>query len=233
MARYLPDGAIEYLGRADFQIKLFGNRIEPAEIEATLCTHPLILDAVVTCQDDPGGKQQLIAHLLSKADSLDELGLRPYLMERLPYFMIPGHFVLLKEFPLTGSGKINRKLLPPPHQEKDGTLFASPCLENNLMNLVTSIWQKILNTTDISTNLNFFEAGGDSFLATQLAFELEKKTGANIPLVKIFQYPTISELSCYLEKMNTPSAVNTTTDKSRVIKQRMVFGKMKFNNERH
>ncbi|MHB8790244.1 MAG: non-ribosomal peptide synthetase [Desulfobulbaceae bacterium] len=232
LARHLPNGAIEYIGRVDFQVKIFGNRIEPMEIEAALCRHPLINSAVVTLIKEPNGKEKLVAYLLSRASSLDELMPRRHLLEILPYYMIPTHYILMKEFPLTWSGKVDRKLLPHPHQEKDGALFASPCLENNFMTLVTSIWQKILNATDIPTNLNFFEAGGDSFLATQLAFELEEKTGANIPLVKIFQYPTISELSCFLEKMNTQSAVNTADDKSRTIKQRMVFEKMKFNNER-
>ena len=135
LARHLPNGAIEYIGRTDFQVKIFGNRIEPMEIEAALCRHPLINSAVVTLIKEPNGKEELVAYLLSRASSLDELVPRRHLLEILPYYMIPTHYILMKEFPLTWSGKVNRKLLPPPHQEKDGALFASPCLENNLMNL--------------------------------------------------------------------------------------------------
>ena len=205
LARYLPDGAIEYLGRADFQIKLFGNRIEPAEIEAALCSHPLIQDAVVTCSHDPGGKQQLVAYLLSKAASPDELKLRPYLTERLPYFMIPNHFVILQEFPLTGSGKINRKALPLPEQTGD-TRPPDPAGRGlDYLLLVRSAWKQILGCDVIGDHQNFFDAGGNSLLATQVVFALGTQLGTDIPLVKIFQYPTISGLSEYLEGLYRPS----------------------------
>ncbi|MCL7489548.1 MAG: amino acid adenylation domain-containing protein [Desulfobulbaceae bacterium] len=198
LARYLPDGAIEYLGRADFQVKLYGNRIELMEIEALLRQHPLIKDAVVIIHEEQPEKKELVAYLLGSETSLDKGELRQYLAQRIPQYMIPNHFIVQQEFPLTGSGKINRKLLPHPRQKKNSPAISSSRTMDDYVLLITSFWQKTLKTDAIDIQCNFFDAGGNSFLATQLAIDLENVLGFHIPLVKIFQYPTVSGFADYL-----------------------------------
>ncbi len=201
LARHLPDGAIEYLGRADFQVKIFGNRIELTEIEAALRSHPMIDDAVVTLfgADKEG---QLIAYLVTDVTDIKVLLPKKHLLEILPYYMVPNSYVLLKEFPLTGSGKIDRKLLPsiklleeapkaPPRNQQ---------MDLDYVKLITTIWGKILNTGEVDIDCNFFDAGGSSLQVAELAVRLEEELGFRMPVVKVFQYPTITALSGYIEQ---------------------------------
>jgi acyl-coenzyme A synthetase/AMP-(fatty) acid ligase/acyl carrier protein len=199
LARYLPGGALEYIGRVDFQVKLNGNRIELTEIEAALCRHELINEAIVILHEEKEDHKQLVAYLLCSAKSLEELNLRQHLEKSLPYYMIPNHFVLLKEFPLTASGKVDRNSLPPPQDKKPAMPINAMQSDVNHIKLVSSIWQKILDMDEIDVQRNFFDNGGNSLLATELAFDLGNAFNIKIPLVKIFQYPTIISLARYLK----------------------------------
>jgi len=199
LARYLSSGALEYIGRVDFQVKLNGNRIELTEIEASLCRHKLINESVVILHEEKGEYKQLVAYILSSANSLEELNLRQHLEKILPYYMIPSQYVLLKEFPLTASGKIDRKRLPPPKDKRPAAPINVMQSDVDHIRLVSSIWKKILDMDEIDVQRNFFDNGGNSLLATELAFDLGNIFNIKIPLVKIFQYPTILSLSRYLK----------------------------------
>jgi microcystin synthetase protein McyC len=201
LARYLPDGAIDYLGRVDSQIKLFGNRIELLEIEECLCRDPQINEAVVTLFDAQTEKPQLVAFLTRHGNTNpNELELRQHLAKLIPYYMIPNQFVFLEKIPLTESGKVDRKLLQYPHQEKKiPSVDAIKAGEDHVL-LVATIWKKILDIDEIDVQCNFFDAGGNSLLATQLALDVEKELGVHIPLVKFFQYPTVLTFAGYLKE---------------------------------
>ena len=198
LARHLPDGAIEYIGRADFQVKLFGNRVELGEIEAALRSHPKIDDAVVILFGEEKDTQQLVAYLLVDGASLDELQPHRFLMEILPYYMVPNSYVLLKEFPLTGSGKINRKQLPDPSPREEADPVPSQRIDHDYLTMIAAIWSKILNSGEVDVDSNFFDTGGSSLQLTQLAVDLEKELGVRVPVVKVFQYPTVAALAAYL-----------------------------------
>jgi len=199
LARYLPNGALEYIGRVDFQVKLNGNRIELTEIEASLCRHKLINESVVILHEEKEDYKQLVAYILSSANSLEELNLRQHLEEILPYYMIPNHYVLLKEFPLTASGKVDRNNLPPPQDKRYALPINVMQPDFDHIKLVSSIWKKILNMEEIDVQRNFFDSGGNSLLATELAFDLGNTFNIKVPLVKIFQYPNVLSLSRYIK----------------------------------
>ncbi|MCI5120721.1 MAG: amino acid adenylation domain-containing protein [Candidatus Electrothrix sp. AUS4] len=205
LARYLPDGAIDYLGRADFQIKLHGNRIELDEIVVALCKHPRIKEAVVTLHTASQGKQRLIAYLLSDETDETQLQLRRHLSPLLPLYMIPSQFILLSEFPLTDNGKINRKILPDPESFKKAALSVKISDPDKLSSVLTAKWRKILDRTEISMHDNFFDVGGNSLLAAQLSLDLKYDLRMDVPLIKFFQYPTIAKLTDYLKgEFSTP-----------------------------
>lgn len=205
LARYLADGSIEYLGRVDYQVKLYGNRIELAEIEAVLRRYPEVKDAVVLFHNEQNEKHELAAYLIWTDAEMEESRLRKYLLKHLPYYMIPGRFIVLEEFPLTASGKVDRKSLSHSRERKVNPVKISARGDNDYISLVQSYWQRILKRESIELQCNFFDAGGNSLLAAQLAFDLEHELGVRVPLIKIFQYPTISGFAGYLnEKSGTP-----------------------------
>lgn len=172
IARWLPDGNIEYLGRVDHQIKIRGYRIEIGEIEAQLKKHELIDDAVVTVKDTPAGDKALCAYIIHK-DGLTLSQIREYLMKKLPSYMVPAHFARLESFPLSQSGKINRNMLPNPEgepiREKNYVPPGNPVEEQ-----IAKVWSKVLNVETVGITDNFFELGGDSLKALRITSEMEK-----------------------------------------------------------
>jgi acyl carrier protein len=220
LARYLSNGALEYIGRVDFQVKLNGNRIELTEIEAALNRHHLIKGSVVILYEKKDENKKLVAYLLSGALSLEELNLRQYLQEILPYYMIPSQFVILKEFPLTGSGKIDRKKLSVLQHKKTLSQIRPTQSDFDYVKLVSTIWRKILDEDVINIQSNFFDSGGNSLNATELALNLEKTLKIKVPLVKIFQYPTVLALSEYLREHRSPLPSPSTHKINKSIKEK-------------
>ncbi|MBI3417725.1 MAG: amino acid adenylation domain-containing protein [Verrucomicrobia bacterium] len=196
LCRFLADGGIEYLGRIDFQVKVRGFRIELGEIESVLSRHAAVRQAVVTVREDTPGDKRIIAYLLPVAGAsppADEL--RTLASDALPYYMVPSAFVVLASLPLTPNGKIDRKALPAPVREAavNRDSFAAPrdMLEQQLAN----IWEKTLGIPLVSIRDNFFELGGHSLLAVRLFADIERITGKRLPLVTLFQAPTIELLA--------------------------------------
>ncbi|HLA75266.1 MAG TPA: amino acid adenylation domain-containing protein, partial [Gammaproteobacteria bacterium] len=184
LARYLPDGNIEFLGRTDHQVKIRGFRIELGEIEAVLSAHPSIKEAVVIAREDTPGDKRLVAYLAaSPAPSSQEL--RNYLMARLPEYMLPAIFVILDALPLTPNGKLDRKALPAPGATQAGPSYTAP--RDNLELQLSKIWERLLRVPAVGIHDNFFELGGHSLLAVRLVAQIEKIWGKNVPLATLFQ----------------------------------------------
>jgi amino acid adenylation domain-containing protein len=207
LARYSRDGQIEFLGRLDNQVKLRGFRIELGEIETTLRQQPAVEQAIVTVREDQPGDKRLVAYLVANdgADSalLETSTMRRQLSESLPDYMIPSAFVWLDEFPLTPNGKIDRRALPRPEMDRSDlkTSFVAP--RDNLEQQLTNILEKILDVKTIGVRDSFFDLGGHSLLAVRLFAQIENRFGKRLPLVTLFQAPTIEQLAQVLRETDT------------------------------
>ncbi|MCA2554877.1 MAG: amino acid adenylation domain-containing protein, partial [Microcystis sp. M04BS1] len=198
LARYLPDGNIEYVGRIDNQVKLRGFRIELGEIEAVLSQNQAVQSSCVIVREDNPGEKQLVAYIVPKLGvKLTSGDLRQFLSDKLPGYMVPGAFVLLEFFPLTANGKIDRRALKAPSNTSDSDRFieARNQLELNLV----QIWSKVLKIDKISVQDNFFDLGGHSLLAPYLITQIKEQLGKEIAVTTIFQNPTIEQLATIIQ----------------------------------
>ncbi len=201
LGRWLPDGNIEYLGRTDHQIKIRGYRVELGEIEAVLSTSPQVKDAVVIVRETSGGNQELLAYIVAekqkenRSNKIDVSSLRSFLMVKLPDHMIPASFIFIESFPLTTSGKVDRKSLPEPEVLQSETIGSMIQPRNPLEFQMAQLWEEILQKTSLSVTDNFFEIGGHSLLAVRLMAKVEKVFGKRIPLTALFQEGTIEHLT--------------------------------------
>ncbi|WP_051181214.1 amino acid adenylation domain-containing protein [Thermithiobacillus tepidarius DSM 3134] len=205
LARYLPDGNIEFLGRIDHQVKIRGFRIELGEIEAVLSQHPAVRTALVTVREDQPGRRRLAAYVLAEdpgnAPAAGEL--RAFLQERLPEYMVPAAFVVLATFPLTPSGKVDRKALPAPGDALDAREegFLAPC--DAVERQLAEIWEELLGVKPVGVRDNFFELGGHSLLAVRLFARIDKQFGKRLPLATLFKGATIEHLAGLVRQMET------------------------------
>lgn len=201
LARYWPDGTIEYLGRVDHQVKIRGFRIEPGEIEARLNQHPQIAASLVLVHKESPGNEQLLAYLVitqSPPPTITEL--RHFLQVKLPDYMIPAAFIYLDAFPLLPNGKIDRRALPAPdHARPDLAAGYTPPV-TPIEETLADIWSGILGIDHIGIHDNFFELGGNSLLAVRLTARIQKQFDITIPLANLFQGATIESLARILER---------------------------------
>ncbi len=202
LARWLPDGQIEFIGRVDFQVKIRGFRIELGEIEAQILQHPAIKDAVVVARGQKAGEKSLVAYYIPHdGQSIDAQELREFLKERLPHYMVPSAFVALEKFPLTPNGKVDRRALPDPEQaDMAGEQYVAPRTPDE--ELLATIFEDLLKVEPIGIEHNFFDLGGHSLLATQLASRIRDAFEVEIPLKDIFAYPTVRELADRIKELN-------------------------------
>ncbi|TGV05801.1 non-ribosomal peptide synthetase, partial [Mesorhizobium sp. M00.F.Ca.ET.186.01.1.1] len=193
LARYRQDGNIEYLGRIDHQVKIRGYRIELDEIRAQLIQEASIRDAVVIARTDHNGQAYLCAYFIAdKRWTVNAL--REALRQTLPDYMVPSHFIQMEEFPLTSSGKIDRKALPlPDGRVHTGNVYLAP--RNPVEELVVRIWEEVLNVSQVGVHDNFFELGGHSLLATQVLSRTAKLFHVRLPMREIFTHQTVAELA--------------------------------------
>ena len=201
LARYLPDGSIEFLGRVDHQVKIRGFRIELGEIEAVLGHYPSVREAILLAREDVPGQRRLVAYVVtSQKPAPTAAELRSFLKEKLPDYMVPSVFVFLEALPLTPNGKVDRRALPPPDQTRPDAekTFMAPRDELELQ--LIKIWEKILDVTPIGVNDNFFDLGGHSLLAVRLFAQIEKISGKKLPLATLFQAPTVEQLASILRQ---------------------------------
>jgi hypothetical protein len=202
LVRKRPDGKLDYLGRADFQVKIRGHRIELGEIETALEAAPGIRQAVVIAREDQPGDVRLVAYVT--ADRLfDEPALKATLGALLPEVMIPAHVVKLDAFPLTPNGKVDRKALPAPFAAQAPVSAAQPvALEGGIEETIAAVWAKVLGVPQVGRSDNFFTLGGHSLLAVQAHREMKVALNSDrLAITDIFRFPVVSALAAHLGKL--------------------------------
>jgi len=201
LARYWPNGELEYLGRIDNQVKIRGFRIELGEIEALLASHPQIWETVVLVWDDTRGDKRLVAYIVPQPEItiiIDEI--RQFLKAKLPDYMVPNAFVILAALPLTTNGKIDRRALPPPESGSEvSDKYVAP--RTPMEEILVTIWSEVLKVEKVGINDNFFELGGHSLLATQLVAQIRDRLKIELPLRQLFNTATLAELAQGIEQL--------------------------------
>src|SRR3954451_1262666 len=191
-ARRLPDGAIEFLGRMDDQVKVRGYRVEPGEIETALSGHSAIRRAAVVAESDERGETRLVAYLAGGAHP-DVEELRAFLAESLPTYMIPSAFVMLESLPFTASGKIDRRALSAVQSTAPGAGGDYVAPRSAVEKEIAAIWGDLLGVERVGVHDDFFTLGGHSLLAAQAIMRIRKLYG-DIPLRALLAAPTVAAL---------------------------------------
>ncbi len=202
LARWLPDGNIEFLGRSDFQVKYRGFRVELGEIETAIGHHPAVNETVVLLknQHEIDGQRLLAYVTLHLGITLTISELRNFLEKSLPEYMLPSHLVVVEKMPLTTNGKFDRQALPEPADERPdlGEQYEAP--QTNLEKYIAEKWERLLQITPVGRNDKFFELGGNSILAAKFIGEMMNASGASIFITTIFDHPTVAAYTAFLEK---------------------------------
>ena len=195
LARFLPDGELEYLGRIDDQVKIRGFRIELGEIEALLAQYVTVQSCVVIVREDTPGDKRLIAYIIPDRDASPSPGeLRRFLLEKVPDYMVPASFVFLDTLPLTFNGKLDRKSLPLPSQARPelDELFVAP--RTSIEEILAGIWATVLGIEQVGIYDNFFALGGDSIKSIQVLSQARER-GVYFSLQQLFRYQMVSTLA--------------------------------------
>src|SRR6266567_7164962 len=201
LARYLEDGNVEFLGRADDQVKVRGFRIELGEIESALASHPGVKHAVVLAREDlDTGEKRLVGYVVlhRKAPTTAE-DLRQHLGEQLPDYMVPSALVTLDKLPLNANGKVDRQALPSPEEAGQAQPRTYLAPRTPVEEVVANIWAEVLRLSQVGADDNFFALGGHSLLATQVVSRLRRVLGVELPLRMMFEAPTVEKLAEKIE----------------------------------
>lgn len=197
LVRLLPKGELEYLGRIDAQVKIRGFRIELGEIEQTLLQHPDVKQAVVVAKTYGEADVRLIGYVVPEGP-FEKSALLHFLNSRLPAYMVPAVWMSVDQLPLTSNGKVDRRALPDP---ESAGLPVSPFLVpgNSTEEKLLAIWQEVLAINRLSVTDNFFASGGNSLLAARTVATLKKTQGFEIPVTKLYQFPTVRDLAGFID----------------------------------
>lgn len=200
LARWLPDGNIEFLGRIDDQVKIRGYRIEIGEIEHLLTSHPAVKEAFVQTKVEAGEEKILFAGIVADKDVIDLQELVNFLKESLPLYMIPGQFAILDALPLTPNGKVDKQALLKVEGLQNGPQVANTSPKSKIEWQLVNIWSEVLERQPSRINVtdNFFAVGGHSLKATRVVSRIHRDMGLDISIREIFEYPTIQELAIQL-----------------------------------
>lgn len=211
MARYLPDGTLEFLGRKDHQVKIRGFRIELGEIEAILMQHAQIRQAVAMVRQDHAHHNRLVAYLVLEPEAdINSSELRHLLHEQLPDYMVPSVFVKMEKFPLNTSGKIDLQALPGAEafvQDQEAS-FVPPSTPTE--KTLAAIWADVLTLSSVGAYSHFFELGGHSLLATQVMARMRASFNLDLPLRVLFQKPVLAELANWIDEAELESVEDDT-----------------------
>lgn len=203
LARWTADGRLELVGRADHQVKIRGFRVELAELEVVLGLHPGVADAVAVAQDGDHGDKRLIAYVVPAAGSLDLPGLRAFVAERLPDFMLPAALAVMDTFPLTANGKLDRDALPRP----DTSAGPAPARSATpLQAALCTMFADILGSPDVGVDDDFFDLYGQSMQAIRLTLRIAEETGTRITIPEFYDNPTPGQLARFIEHAQRTAA---------------------------
>ena len=201
LVKWLPDGNIEFLGRIDHQVKVRGFRIELGEVEAILDQHPAVQQVVVLVLEDRPGEKRLVAYFVPARGQAPTVGgLRHFLREKLPDYMVPSAFVTLEALPLMPNGKVDRRALPAPgvaRSEREGA-FVVP--RTPVEKELAHTWGDILGIKQVGINDNFFDLGGHSLLATQVISRIRDAFHLEMPIRNLFEAATVADLATVIER---------------------------------
>ena len=205
LGRWLADGKIEFVGRNDYQVKIRGFRIELGEIEARLAEHAKVREAVVLAREDTAGEKRLVAYYTAsdigeaEAASVGAERLRAHLSAVVPDYMVPAAYVRLERLPLTPNGKLDRKALPAPEQDAYAVRgYEAPVGE--METKLAEVWAEVLKLEKVGRHNNFFELGGHSLLATRVISRIREVFHVELPLLSLFQNPTVAALALQVDK---------------------------------
>lgn len=203
LARYLPNGDIEFIGRRDHQVKIRGYRIELGEIETALLQHEGVKEAIVLAREDPAGDKILVGYVVGKNKPVPSIeDLWNFLKQRLPGFMVPGTIIFLESLPLNSNGKVDRKALPAPDQNRPELEQEYQEPQTPTEKKLANIWCEVIEIEKIGIHDNFFELGGHSLTAMRVINRLRNAFGRDIPLLVLFDNPTIAKLSAQIQKQS-------------------------------
>ncbi|HEX8559852.1 MAG TPA: amino acid adenylation domain-containing protein [Pyrinomonadaceae bacterium] len=199
VGRWLEDGSVEFLGRADGQVKVRGHRVETGEVEAALLRAGGVRRAAVVAREGAAGDRRLVAYVVGDGRQVSAEGLQKFLRERLPEYMLPSAFVFLEELPLTPNGKVDRRALPAPEQADAGreALYAAP--RTPVEEMLAGLWAEVLKVGRVGVHEDFFELGGHSLLVTQLVSRAQAHFGVELPLKLFFESATVAGQAAEVE----------------------------------
>lgn len=216
LVRERPDGELEFLGRADDQVKVRGYRIELGEIEVALAEHAEVAQAAVAVREDESGGKRLVAYLVTASGQpVSSADLRRHLQARLPEYMVPTSFVSLPVLPRTPSGKVDRRALPKPTGERPVLDVAFEMPQGQLEEVIATSWRRLLGLDRVGANDNFFDLGGTSLLAVQSVLALRDALGRDLPVVRLFQFPSARSLARHLEGATTEDPYQAAQERAR------------------
>ena len=192
LVRELPGGAVQFLGRIDGQVKVSGYRVELGEVEVALAAHPSVKEAAVSVHELRAGDKRLAAYVVLEQGA-STTGLREFLRERLPEYMLPAYFVAVPALPRTPSGKVDKRALPTPSRSRPelAVEYVAPASAPELV--LAGIWQELLAIDSVGVRDGFFDLGGNSLLAVRAVAEVRRLLGKELPVVQFFEHPTIAE----------------------------------------
>ncbi|WP_370640433.1 amino acid adenylation domain-containing protein [Myxococcus sp. XM-1-1-1] len=197
LVRWRHDGLLDFVGRADAQVKVRGFRIELSEVESALLAHPAIREAVAIAREDVPGDKRLVGYFVG--DDVDTTSLRAFLKSRLPEFMVPSSLLRLAALPLTANAKLDRKSLPAPESVLGAPSETYVAPRTPTEELLASIWADVLRVPQVGVSDDFFELGGHSLLAIRLMARIRERTGSSLPVTALFQGSSIERLASVLE----------------------------------
>jgi len=225
IARFLPDGNLDFLGRSDFQVKLRGFRIEIGEIEAALENQAGVSQAVVVASEFTSHLQseakRLVAYVVPKsATKVKVADLRAAVDAILPEYMVPSHFVVLDSLPLTANGKIDRKALPTPSAVENESGRTPEPPRNDLERVIAEAWKDALGADRVGLNENFFDLGAHSLMVAEVHIQLQQRLGRELSLVDLFQFPTVTALAKHLNGGEAAPRVSSRAERRLAARQR-------------
>ncbi|RKG91292.1 non-ribosomal peptide synthetase [Corallococcus terminator] len=224
-ARWLPEGVLSFQSRADAQVKLRGFRIEPGEVEAAVRRHPAVRDAFLMAREDSPGDRRLVAYVVLSEPAPTHTDLNAFLAEALPPYMLPSAYVPLSALPLSTNGKVDPGALPAPEGSRLASAVAYAQPQSAVERSVAAIWQAVLKVERVGLHDNFFELGGNSLLIAQAHRRMREELGADLALVDMFKFTTVSALAQHLTNSGEDSGAASQKIKDEAERRRAALAR--------